>query len=124
MVIERLGGRDDEGAAERRQLGQVGALAQQVLDLAGEVERHPRELRVDRPRHRQRVARSVEEIGIAERHVRSAGGYLLANVGEDRLDGHDEEPAAVHRRDGAVQAGVQAAAARLDVPRGNALAIP
>ena len=90
-------------------------MLQDVLDLDGDVEGHARVRGVDRARHRQRVLGAVEEVGIAERDVARAGRHLRADVGDDDVDGHDEEAAAVDRRDRAVAAVVQAAAAGLDV---------
>ena len=59
------------------------------------------------------MARAVEEVGVAERHVGGAGGDLLAHVGEHRLQRHHEEAATVDRRDRAVAAPVLAATAGL-----------
>ena len=78
--------------------------------------RHVRELGVERPRHGERVARAVEEVGVAERHVGRPGLDALADVGQDHVRRHHEEAPAVDRRDRAVPAEVLAAAARLDVP--------
>ena len=114
-VAQRFRGRDDERSAQARELGQALAVAQQVLDLRGEVEGQTRELAVQRAGDGQRVARPIEKIGVAERDVGRAGLDLLAHVREQDLDGHDEEAPAVDRRDGAVPAPVLAAAARLDV---------
>jgi len=63
----------------------------------------------------------VEEVGIAEGDVTGARRHLLPDVGGDRVGLHHEEAPVVHRRDGAVAAQVQAAAAGLDVA-GHALA--
>src|SRR5262245_19486516 len=68
-IVQRLRGRDDEGAAETRQLRQTIAVMQQVLDLRREVERELAKLLVERARGRHRVARAVEKIRIAERDV-------------------------------------------------------
>ena len=114
-VAQRLRRGHDERAAEPRELRQPIAVAQQVLDLRREVERERRKRLVQRPRDGQRVAGTVEEIGIAERDVRGAGLHLLADVREQHLDRHDEEPPAVDRRDRTVSAQMLAAAARLDV---------
>ena len=47
-VAHGLHRRDDEEAAERLQLGQIGTSRQQVLDLGGDVEGHVRKLAVER----------------------------------------------------------------------------
>src|SRR5262245_64897337 len=61
----------------------------------------------------------IEEIRVAERYVAraSGGGDETADVLEHHVLRHDKEAAVVHRWDGAVQAMMETAAARLDVPR-------
>ena len=88
-------------------------MLQEVLNLGGEVERERRELGARRPQDREGVARAVQEVRIAEGQMRGAGGDLVADVGQHDLARHDEEAAAVHRRDRTMPAEVQAAAARL-----------
>ena len=97
------------------QRGQVRAVTQQVLDLRGDVERDVGPLGVEIARHRERVRRPVEEVGIAEGDVPGARLDLLADVGQHDLARHREEPPAVDRRDRAVPAAVQAPAGRLRV---------
>jgi hypothetical protein len=115
VVVERLRRRHDEQAAESRQFRQARALAQQVLDLGGEVEGDGGELVVQGTRDGERVAGAVEEVGITEAHVRGARRHLLAHVGEHDVSGHDHEAAAVDGRNRAVTAQVLAPAAALDV---------
>ena len=112
-VVDRLDGRHDEQAAESREVGEQLASLQDVLDLRREIERQRRELGVHRPDNRQRVARAVQEIGIAEGDVRGAGRCLLADVRQHDIARHDEEAARAHRGNGTMTAEVQAAAARL-----------
>src|SRR5207247_5571042 len=66
-------------------------------------------------RELERVGRAVQEVRIAEGDVPGSRRHLLADIGHDHGGGHGEEAAAVHGRDGAVTAKVQAATARLDV---------
>jgi hypothetical protein len=114
-VAQRLHRRHDERAPRRGEPRQQRLLSQQVLDLGRHVERHRRELLVERAGHVHGVPRPVQEIRVAERHVRGAGLDLLADVRQHDVLRDDEEPAAVDRRDGAVAAKVLAAPARLDV---------
>src|SRR6185312_6894135 len=105
--------RDDERAAYRTQFGDDLAALQDVLDLDRRIEGDGRELGAQRPHNRQRMPRSVQEIGIAEGDVARARRYLRANILQHNRAWHDEETPAIDRRDGAVQAGMQAAARRL-----------
>src|SRR5215469_17640807 len=68
-----------------------------------------------------RMGYTVEKIGIAEGDVLRSGGNLLANVGEDDVDGHDAKLAGVNGDDRAMTAEMFAAAGRLGVARGAML---
>ncbi len=115
-LAQRLRGGDDEHASAGRELLQEIAMGDQVLDLRGEVEGELRHLRVELTRQPERMRGAVQKIGIAEGDVCGARRHLLADVREDDVARHREEPAAVHGRDRAVAAEMPAAAARLDVP--------
>src|SRR5262249_19499443 len=101
-------------------------MTQQVLDLGRDVERDVRKLRMELATEGQRVARAVEEVGIAERDVARAARDELANVRHHDVARHDEEPAVVHGRDRAVATPMLAPAAALHVAREPAptLALP
>ena len=122
-VAQRLGGRDDERAAEPGELGQPVAVAQEVLDLRRDVEGETRELVVERPRDGQGMAGPVQEVGIAERNVSGARIHLLPDVGEQHRGGDDEKAPAIDGRNGTVPAHVLAAPTRLDVAHGLETAV-
>ena len=90
-VAQRFRGRDDERSAQARELGQVLAVAQQMLDLRGEVEGQTRELAVQRARDGQRVAGPIEKIGVAKGDVFGAHCHLAADVGKHHGHLHDAE---------------------------------
>ena len=118
-VGERLDRRHDEQAAGRSELGEQRPVLEQVLYLGGEVVGHVRELRVQLADQPAGVPRAVQEVGIPESDVPRPGGDEPADVLEHDVARDGEEAPAVHRRDRAVEALVQAPAARLDVPSGN-----
>ena len=60
---------------------------------------------------RDRVARTIEEVRIAERDVLGAGTDLRSDVGHYDVDRDHAEPAVVHRHDRTVAAAMLAAAA-------------
>ncbi len=62
-----------------------------------------------------RVSDTVEEVGIAERHVPGARGHLCPHVGHDDVDRDDAKSAVVDRNDRTVPAAMFAAAAGLGV---------
>src|SRR5437660_2015432 len=86
-----------------------------MLDLGREVEGHVGKFGVHRADDAQRVAGSVQKIGVAECDVGRAGPDLPPDILQDDLRRHDEEAAFVHRHDGTMQAEMQASAAGLDV---------
>ncbi len=73
---------------------------------------------------RHHMPGTVQEIGIAERDVADPGTHLCRDVGEHHGRRHHEEAAAVDRRNRAVTAEVETAAARLDIAGGHHLAMP
>ncbi len=91
------------------------AMPQQMLDLDRDVVAHVRMRRVQRVDDAHRVRRAVEEIGIAERDVRGAGGDLRGDVGEHDVRLHDAELPVVDRHDRTMPAQMPAAAARFGV---------
>ena len=114
-IRERLDRRDREQRTRLAQRRKVGRVADEVLDLRGEVEGDRREARVERGGHPQRVAGPVQEVGITERDVRDALCDLAPDVVEHDLERYGEEAAAIERGDGAMAAEVQAAARRFRV---------
>src|SRR5262249_3837704 len=72
-------------------------------------------LPVKRARDVERVARAVQEVGVAERDVTGAGLDELTDVGQDDVAIDDEEAPTVHGRDWAMTAVMLAAATGLDV---------
>src|SRR6266508_3146834 len=114
-IVERLGGGDDEQAAERGQLREMGAVAEQMLDLRREVEGQLRPLGVQRAGERERVSGAIHKIGIAEGDMARPGLHLLADIGQHDPARHGEEAPTVYGRDRTVAAEVPAAAARLHV---------
>ena len=72
---------------------------------------------MQRPGELERMSRPVQEVGIAERDVACTCRDEAPDVFEHDLARDGEEPATVDRRNGAVQAVMQAAAARFDVAR-------
>src|SRR2546428_1227308 len=90
-------------------------MLEDMLDLGREVEGHVGKFGVHRADDAQRVAGSVQKIGVAECDVDRAGHDLPPDILQDDLRGHDEEAAFVHRHDGTMQAEMQAPAAGLDV---------
>ena len=115
-VAQRLEGRDDEDAAESGDLAEKVPVAQQVLDLRGEVKRQLRELVVQGARDPKRVRRAIQEVRVAERDVPRARRGLPPDVFQHHVLRDREETAAVNGGDRAVQAAVLAAPARLRVP--------
>src|SRR5207248_10396812 len=104
-------------AAAGPELGVQPPVAQHVLDLGGEVVAHAGKLRVELAHQLERVARPVEEVGIPEGDMPCPGRDELTDVLQNHGAGDREETAAVHRRDGAMEAGVPAPATCLDVSR-------
>ena len=97
-------------------------MPQQMLHLDRDVISQIGKLRVQRLDDRQRVARPVQEIRVAERDVLGPGIHLLPDVGQHDLARHDAEPPLVDRHDRAVPAQVLAAAAGLGITRHLAVA--
>src|SRR6266516_5222838 len=92
-------------------------MTQHVLDLRGEVVTQVGKLDVQLAHQLERVPRSVEEIGVAEGDVACPGRDQATDVLQHHAARYREEAAAVDRRDGAMQARVQAATTGLDVSR-------
>ena len=102
-LAQRFHGRDDEEAAEDRELGkEIPVFSRGELPVHGAEDF-------------QRVAGAVQEIGIAEADVGCSLPDLLSDVLHDDLARHDKEPPSVDGRNGAVAAEMQATATRLDV---------
>src|SRR5215472_8648423 len=81
---ERRGERDTQLARERQRLEKIGV----SVTL--------REARQNRVNERDRVTRTVEEIGIAEGDVFRASGNLPPDVLQDNVALHDAEHAAIN----------------------------
>ena len=71
-------------------------MLEQVLDLDCDVVGERRPFAVECFKDRDGVARTVEEIGVAEGDVLRAGGDLAANVLEHDFGLHDAEETAVY----------------------------
>jgi hypothetical protein len=80
-VAQRLGRGNGEEAARPRQLGQVRAVAQQVLDLGGDVEGDVGSLGVEPARHGEGVRGAVEEVQVAEGDAAGAGLKVRSGSG-------------------------------------------
>ena len=115
-VVDRLERRHHEDASRRRELAPHTAMAQDVLDLHGAVEREMRELVVHGRDHSARVPGDVQEVGVTEGDVRRARLHELCDVVEHCAFVRDPHPAVVDDRDRAVTAAVRAPAGRLDGP--------
>ena len=86
-----------------------------VLDLCRAVEGQIRAALVQRAHDRQRVARAVEEVGVAERDVARAHGGEALDVAQDGLGLHDADAAVIDGGDRAVPAAMHAPVAGLHV---------
>ena len=84
---------------------------EQVLDLDGDIVGQSREFAVECADDVEGVARTVEEIRVAEGDVLRAGGDLTANVLEHDLGLDNSELAVIDGDEGAVAAHMLAAAA-------------
>src|SRR5258705_9728397 len=69
------------------------------------------------------MAGAVEKIGVAKGDVFSAGGHLLANIGQHDLMLHDTEASVVDRHNGAMSAQVFATPAGLGVTDRHMLSV-
>src|SRR4029453_17476948 len=92
-------------------------MLQQMLDLGGEIESECREAAVHFTHDAERVAGTIEKIGVSEGDVRGPELDLQANVFQHQLFRQDEKAAGVYRGDRTMTAEVQAAAAGLHVAR-------
>src|SRR5205085_7479899 len=86
-----------------------------ALPISGEVVAHAGKLGVQVPYQLERVSRAVQEVWIAERDVPRPGGDQSTHVLQHHGARHREETPVVDRRDGAMEARMQATATRLDV---------
>src|SRR6185369_3069445 len=98
-----------------RQLRNQLTVLEDVLDLRSEIKGEIGKLLAHRLRDSERMSRTVQEIGIAKSYVLGSRSYETANVFENDLRGNNKKSPVVHRRDRAMCALMQAAAAGFDI---------
>src|ERR1700680_3193732 len=94
-----------------------------MFDFDGGVKGNTGELLMQHTSDAHGVAGAIEEVGVAESDMACPQGYLRAYISQYDLRGYCEEAPVVDRCDGAVQAGMFAAACRLSVAGQHHLAM-
>src|SRR5260221_1475574 len=98
-------------------------MLEQVLDFDSCIEGDARKLLMHGAGDAHGVGRSIEEVGVAKGDMTYTLGYLCADVCQHDLGWYGEEAATVDWRDGAMQAGMLAAARRFSISREQPISI-
>ena len=98
-------------------------MLEQVLDFDSCIEGDARKLLMHGAGDAHGVGRSIEEVGVAKGDMMYTLGYLCADVCQHDLGWYGEEATTVDWRDGAMQAGMLAAARRFSISREQQISI-